>query len=274
MRILRVVAVLLFVVTTALYVYFSVAEKIKTDNSIPVITLEEEVLEVGIDATNKDLLKGVTAFDEKDGDITNKVIVESLSNFIEPGLCRITYAVCDSNNHVATATRKVRYVGYESPKFALEEDLCYSIYERLNLKDAITATDCIDGDITDSIVVSSEDYTSAIAGVFTIQATVTNRKGDTSTVNMNLFVEDLDLSAPEIELTDYLIYMEPTSEEIDFEKYIVGAEDERGNDLTDKVQVQKGKIDTTKPGTYSVHYRVTDKNDVEGHTVLTVIIGE
>ena len=65
MRILRVVAVLLFVVTTALYVYFSVAEKIKTDNSIPVITLEEEVLEVGIDATNKDLLKGVTAFDEK-----------------------------------------------------------------------------------------------------------------------------------------------------------------------------------------------------------------
>ncbi len=274
MRILRVVAVLLFVVTTALYVYFSVAEKIKTDNSIPVITLEEEVLKVGIDATNKDLLKGVTAFDEKDGDITNKVIVESLSNFIEPGLCRITYAVCDSNNHVATATRKVRYVGYESPKFALEEDLCYSIYERLNLKDAITATDCIDGDITDSIVVSSEDYTSAIAGVFTIQATVTNRKGDTSTVNMNLFVEDLDLSAPEIELTDYLIYMEPTSEEIDFEKYIVGAEDERGNDLTDKVQVQKGKIDTTKPGTYSVHYRVTDKNDVEGHTVLTVIIGE
>lgn len=274
MRILRVVAVLLFVVTTALYVYFSVAEKIKTDNSIPVITLEEEVLEVGIDATNKDLLKGVTAFDEKDGDITNKVIVESLSNFIEPGLCRITYAVCDSNNHVATATRKVRYVGYESPKFALEEDLCYSIYERLNLKDAITATDCIDGDITDSIVVSSEDYTSAIAGVFTIQATVTNRKGDTSTVNMNLFVEDLDLSAPEIELTDYLIYMEPTSKEIDFEKYIVGAEDERGNDLTDKVQVQKGKIDTTKPGTYSVHYRVTDRNDVEGHTVLTVIIGE
>ncbi len=274
MRILRVVAVLLFVVTTALYVYFSVTEKLKTDNTVPVITLEEEVLEVDINATNKDLLRGVTAFDEKDGDITERVIVESLSNFIEPGLCRITYAVCDSNNHVATATRKVRYVGYESPKFTLEEDLCYSIYERLDLKNTIIATDCIDGDISENIVISSEDYTSAIEGVFTIQATVTNRKGDASTINMNLFVEDLDLSAPEIELTDYLIYMKPTDKEIDFEKYIVGAEDERGNDLTDKVQVQKGKIDTTKPGTYSVHYRVTDRNDVEGHTVLTVIIGE
>jgi CTP:phosphocholine cytidylyltransferase-like protein len=104
MKILRVVAILLFVVTTALYVYFSVTEKLKTDNTVPVITLEEDVLEVGINATNAELLKGVTAFDEKDGDITDRVIVESLSNFIEPGLCRITYAVCDSNNHVATAT--------------------------------------------------------------------------------------------------------------------------------------------------------------------------
>lgn len=274
MRILRVVAVLLFVITTALYGYFLVTEKLKNDETIPVITLEEEVLEVGIDATNDDLLKGVTAHDEKDGDITNKVIVESLSNFIEPGLCRVTYAVCDSNNHVATATRKVRYVGYESPKFALEEDLCYSIYERLNLKNCITATDCIEGDITDNIVISSEDYTSAIAGVFTIQATVTNRKGDASTINMNLFVEDTDLSAPEIELTEYLIYMKPTEDPVDFKKFIVGAEDERGNDLTDKVIVQQNKVDTTKPGTYAVHYRVTDKNDVEGHTVLTVIVGE
>jgi hypothetical protein len=273
MRILRVVAVLLFVFTTALYGYFFVTEKLKTDETIPVITLQEDVLEVDIDATNEDLLRGVSAHDEKDGDITNKVIVESLSNFIEPGLCRVTYAVCDSNNHVATATRKVRYVGYESPKFSLEEDMCYSIYERLDLKDNITATDCIEGDISDNIVISSEDYSGAIEGVFTIQATVTNRKGDTSVVDMKLFVEDLDLSAPEIELTDYLIYMEPTKKEIDFKKFIVGAEDEKGNDLTDDVIVQKGKIDTSKPGTYAVHYRVTDKNNIEGHSVLTIVVG-
>ncbi|MBQ8182684.1 MAG: DUF5011 domain-containing protein [Clostridia bacterium] len=273
MRILRVVAVLLFVATTALYGYFLVTEKIKSDETIPVIKLEEDVLEVAIDATNKDLLKGVTAHDEKDGDLSDMVIVESVSNFIEPGLCRVTYAVCDSNNHVATATRKIRYKGYESPKFSLSEDLCYSIYERLDLADAITATDCIEGDISDNIVISSEDYTGAIEGVFNIQATVTNRKGDSSTITVPLIVEDLNLSAPEIELTDYLIYMKPTDKEIDFEKFIVGAEDERGNDLTDDITV-KSKIDTTKEGTYTVHYYVTDNKDVEGHAVLTVIIGE
>ena len=38
MRILRVVAVILFVVTTGLYGYFSVTEKLKDDTTIPTIT--------------------------------------------------------------------------------------------------------------------------------------------------------------------------------------------------------------------------------------------
>ena len=116
MRILRVVISLLFVVTTALYAYFLVTEKIKSDETIPVIKIESELLEVAIDSTTEDLLKGVTAYDEKDGDLTKSVIVESVSNFSEPGVCRVTYAVCDSNSHVATATRKIKYKGYESPK--------------------------------------------------------------------------------------------------------------------------------------------------------------
>ena len=170
MRILRVVISLLFVVTTALYAYFLVTEKIKSDETIPVIKIESELLEVAIDSTTEDLLKGVTAYDEKDGDLTKSVIVESVSNFSEPGVCRVTYAVCDSNSHVATATRKIKYKGYESPKFKLSEDLCYSIYERLDIADAISATDCIEGDISDNIVISSEDYTSSIEGVFNIQS--------------------------------------------------------------------------------------------------------
>ncbi|MBO5462021.1 MAG: DUF5011 domain-containing protein [Clostridia bacterium] len=272
MRILRLVVSLIFVVTTALYVYFLVAEKIKSDETVPVITLKEEVLLVDIDATKEDLLSGVTAYDEKDGDLTDKVIVESVSNFIEPGLCRITYAVCDNNSHVATATRKIRYNGYTSPKFTLSEDLCYSLYERLDLSKAIGAVDCIEGDISSNIVVSSEDYTSSIEGVFNIQATVTNSKGDTSTITVPLIIEDSSLSAPTIELKEFLIYSKP-NKKINFEQYIVGAEDSRGNDLTDDVTIETN-IDVSKEGSYTVHYYVTDKNDVRGHSVLTVIIGD
>ena len=272
MRILRLVVSLIFVVTTALYAYFLVTEKIKTDETLPVITLKEEVLEVDIDATKEDLLSGVTAFDEKDGDLTDRVIVESVSNFIEPGLCRVTYAVCDNNSHVATATRKIRYKGYTSPKFTLSEDLCYSLYERLDVSKAIGAVDCIEGDISANIVVSSEDYTSSIEGVFNIQATVTNRKGDSSTITVPLIIEDRSLSAPTIELKEFLVYSKP-NKKIDFKKYLDSAKDSRGNDLTKDVTIETN-IDVSKEGSYTVHYYVTDKNGVVGHSVLTVIIAD
>ena len=51
MRILRVIISLLFVVTTALYAYFLVTEKIKSDDTIPEIKIESELLEVAIDST-------------------------------------------------------------------------------------------------------------------------------------------------------------------------------------------------------------------------------
>lgn len=272
MKVLRLVVSLIFVLSTVLCGYFFVKQKIGTDSTVPVIKLEQEVLQVEINADKQSLLVGVTAYDEKDGDLTDKVIVESVSNFIEPGVCRVTYAVCDSNNHVATATRKVMYKGYTSPRFSLSEDLCYSLYERLNLASALTATDCIEGDISSNIVISSDDYTSSIEGVFNIQATVTNSKGDTSTINVPLIVEDSAPSAPEIELSDYLIYVEK-NQKINFENFIVGAKSSDGDSLTDSVRVETN-IDMSKEGTYTVHYYAADKNNIEGHTVLTVIVGD
>lgn len=270
MKVLRIVVSILFIVTSALFVFFYATEKMNTDTSVPVITIDEEILKVSINAKNKDLLKGVTAFDEKDGDLTDKIIVESVSAFIEPGYCRVTYAVCDSDNNVCSATRKLRYTDYTSPKFNMSDDLCFSLYERMNIADIITATDCIQGDISSEIVITSEDYTSSIAGVFNIEATVTNEKGDTATIMLPLIIEDENISAPKIELTDYIIYTK-VNKELDFEEYIVGATDSRNNDLTDDVTYETD-IDISKPGIYSVHYYAIDRNDARGHSVLTVIV--
>lgn len=273
MKVLRIAVSVIFVLTTVVFGYFQITEIMKKDDTIPQITIEEEILEVELTATNDDLLKGVTAYDEKDKDLTDKVVVESISKFIEPGLCKVTYAVCDSDNHVAVATRKIRYRGYTSPKIYLTDSLCYSVYEkRLNLADVIKAEDCIEGDISSDINILSEDYTSSIEGVFEIQATVTNSKGDTSTITIPLIVDDISSSAPEIELKEYLVYAKK-NQKIDFESYIVSAKDSRENDLTDEVTFETN-IDVSKEGTYTVHYSVTDEKDVEGITVLTVIIGD
>ena len=204
MKFLRIGILILFAVVFLVFGWMFIDEKINQDKTLPVITVDSEMLEVSLNADEAELLKGVTAYDEKDKDITEKIIVESVSNFIDEdeGICKVTYAVCDNDNHVAKKTRKIKYKNYISPRFQVTESTCYSIYERINLSNVIKATDCIDGDISKQVIITSENYTKSVAGVFSVTATVTNKKGDVSTVDIPIIVEDRSLGAPTIELKE------------------------------------------------------------------------
>ena len=271
MRVLRVIVLLAFVVVTAVFGVFYVSEKRTTDTTIPVITVDGELIEVSFEATNEELLKGVTAYDEKDKDITDKVIVESVSKFLDKGICKVVYAVCDNDNNVVNATRKIKFKNYESPKFALKKSLCFSIYDKANITNAIVATDCIDGDISKSIIVTSEDYAGSVAGVFNIDISVTNSKGDVSNLKLPLVIEDRSLSAPVIHLNQYLIYTE-IGQEIDFESFLVGVESKVDKISVDSVRIESN-LNVDEEGIYSVHYYVTDSKGAQGHSILNVIVG-
>lgn len=270
MRIMRISVVVLFILSLIAFSVSFIVQKKTEDNTIPEITIENDFIEVNCDATSEDFLKGIKATDEKDGDLTDEVIVESVSRFIKPGICEVKYAVCDSNNHVAHATRKVRYKDYEAPKFKLKNSLCFSLYEKMDISSYVSAIDSIEGDISGNLVVTSPDYTSSVSGIFTLELSVTNSKGDTSTLTLPLIMEDRTLSAPVIKLKDYLIYIDK-NQKIDFEDYIVEATDRNDRDLTDKIEIDDN-VNFKKSGTYSVHYFVTDSNGAKGHTVLNVVV--
>lgn len=272
MRILRIAVSALFVITLAVFSYFFINVKIHTDNTIPVISVEEEMLEVGFKVTDEELLEGVTAFDEKDKDLTDKVIVETISKFSEKGVCKVTYAVCDSDNHVARASRKIRYKDYKSPRFYMTDDICYSLYETISINDSLGAKDCIDGNISKNMIITSEDIVSSVAGVYSINATVTNSKGDTSEIKLPLIIEDRSVTAPHIVLTDYLIYLKK-GQEFDPNKYIKEVTDTEENVLNLEVKVESA-VDINKEGIYMVHYFATDAEDVQGHSVLLVSVGK
>ena len=195
MRIMRISIIIIFLVTLIAFGGTFVFQKVNEDDTIPVITIKNDFIEVKCGASNEDLLKGVKATDEKDGDLTAQVIVESVSRFVEPGVCEVKYAVCDSNNHVAHATRRVRYVDYKSPRFKLKKSLCFSLYENVNIASHISAVDSIEGDISGNVVITSPDYTSSVTGVFTVELSVANKKGDTSTLTLPLIMEERNLSA-------------------------------------------------------------------------------
>ena len=158
MKPFRIIVTVLFVVVSIVSAAIFVVEKLETDKTIPQITIEEEMIKVSLNATDEELLRGVTAYDEKDEDLTDKIIVESVSGFIRKGVSKVTYAVCDSDNNTAKATRLIQYEGYESPKFKVNGNLCFSLFEHIDIRELVSAIDSLAGNISSKIVVTSDDY--------------------------------------------------------------------------------------------------------------------
>ncbi len=272
MKPFRIIVVILFVLVSAATALLVVKEQLETDRTIPEIRVEEEMIEVSLKATDEELLRGVFAYDKKDKDLTDKIIVESISRFIEKGVSKVTYAVCDSDNNVAKATRLIRFTEYESPKFRVVGNLCFSLYEHIDIRALIKANDSLEGNISSQLVVTSSDYSSSNSGAFSLDVSVTNQKGDTSVIKLPLIVEDRPLSVPQIELKEYLVYTK-TGQTVDFNSYIVDVLDSEGISLGGSVIVESN-VNFNVPGTYHVHYYVTDSLGNRGHSIMTVIVEE
>ncbi len=73
----------------------------KGDRIGPVITMDQQELTVGLNATDEDFLQGVKAVDENDGDVTDSLVVESVSNFLGGGRRLVGYAAVDRHNNVS-----------------------------------------------------------------------------------------------------------------------------------------------------------------------------
>ncbi len=269
-RLLRIAVTALFALTLLIFSFFYVRQVIKTDKTYPEIKMDKEVIEVRNDKNVKALLAGVSASDKKDGDLTDKIIIESISKFIENGTSKITYAVCDSDNHVSTATRKVKYVGYTSPKFYMNGSFCYSLYDKISINEIIGATDVIDGDISSNIITTSTDFVNGKVGLYTLKAKVTNSKGDTSETEFPLIIEDRSINAPAITLSRYLIYVKK-GQTVNFRKYFKSALDSYEKDVANTLRIDS-KFNKNKEGVYTVHYYVKDSLEREGHAVLTVVV--
>lgn len=271
-RLLQRITIAVFCLTLVAFIGFSVIEEFTTDRTMPEITIDSEELEISVNDKKSVLLDGVTAYDEKDGDITKDILIESVSKFIEPGVCTITYAVADSDKHVTKATRTVRYTDYTAPEFYMKRALVYSVDEALDIRSAVGARDCIDGDISDKVTIVATDYVENTTGVFTVSLQVSNSMGDTIYLDVTVHVEGNETMAPEIQLKKSLIYIKKGETPV-FEDYI--------NEVTVNGVLLKNygllistNFDPEQAGTYNVHYYITTDAGYEGHSILTVVVEE
>lgn len=286
---LRIAVCVLFVLTTVLFTLSYLRARALSRDRYPEIFFDTDRITVSLAPTEEELLSGVSASDAEDGDLTGRVIVESISHFITPGVSNVTYAVCDSQNHVTTATRRIVYTDYTPPRFTMSDDLVFSVNEQANPFRCIGATDVIDGNISERIKITAENgFQSGTAGVYPITVQVTNSKGDVASLQLSVTIENTSLYAPRITLKNYLMYI-TVGDTVDLrdnlravESVTENAEDDVETEeetaaameaLRERVRIETD-FDRNTPGVYQVDYRFTDAFDREAHTVLTIVVEE
>ena len=150
MKYIKYIIIVIFLAATITYVINWAYTKSHTNESAPVISVDNAGQVKKVSVKDKDaLLKGVVAKDSKDGDITSRLIVESISKFVDKKnhICNITYAVANSRGVVTKATRKIQFTDYKKPRFVLSQSLCFDTGTDVDVKSVIGATDVFDGDI-------------------------------------------------------------------------------------------------------------------------------
>lgn len=222
-----------------------------TSGESPVISFDSNLLEVTTSATEGELLQGVTATDAEDGDVTDSVLVETSTHFVSDKTVEVTYAAFDSQGHVTKAKRSVRYVDYTSPRFHLSGSLMFSEAGVSELLSYIGAQDCIDGNISSRVKVSSLEAGTLLntPGNHPLEFRVTNSTGDTAYLKVPVEVVSGYNSGRQIPLTDYLVYL-PLGSEFDPKAYLSESY------ANDRELAISGDVNTEVPGVYDVHYTI------------------
>ena len=249
------------------FVIYFVTTRAVGDHTPPEITVPEGTLTVSASADEEALLKGVSAADQQDGDVTESLVVEGVSDVYDGNRATVTYAAFDAAGNVSKARREIRYKKYEGPRLTLSGPLLFQEGKRINVFDLIGARDKRDGSLDSQVKATLVKGGSLMekAGEYQVEFRVTNSLGDTARLVLPVEVFSGEPAERTPHLKEYLVYLEKGAE---FEPLHYLAADTRGWPM--KIITE---LDTDKPGVYTVDYE--DKNSAYfGRTRMIVVVEE
>ena len=252
-------------------ILYSVHKTMATGGEAPEIHFASEQIDVKTGTGDEALLEGVTATDKEDGDVTDSIMVESVSQFIEKDVVNVTYVAYDSQNHVARAMRRAHYVDYRSPRFQMSGPMLFLSKNVPDLMNFIGAEDVVDGNISVKAHASFDDTTTALASVGTheVELSVTNSLGDTARVLVPVkVVEDVPHSE-NIPLKTYLVYLDRGAA-FDPLFYLTNPDQAAGEG--DRELRTESNVNSTQAGVYTVDYYLTRNESVTATTRLIVVV--
>lgn len=272
MRYLRIVTILIFTAACAL-MGWTVYVLSRQDTVAPKINDASGEIHLKVSDDESMLLQGLTATDNRDGDLTESILVERIGRFSELGVCQVNYVVFDKSNNYCRYQRTVIYDDYVSPKLQLEKPLMYNLGEQISIIDRIKLYDCLDGDISYALKLESSNVPDSTVGVFEIEVHASNNYGDSIYAKIPLNIGVYSADAPRIELTQYLAYAK-AGEEFSPLEYVKSVQDINGNAIPVTDVKLLTQADFSKAGGGQICFEVTDQRGVTGITYLTVIVEE
>lgn len=270
MRYLRIATILIFF--AALAVLFGTLYHISLrDITPPEIFDSVGDLHLSVSDDSNSLLQGLTASDDRDGDLTDHILIERVSRFTSPGICQVNYVAFDSSNNFCRYQRTVHYDDYSAPRLALDQPLLYRLGEQISIMDRIRLYDCLDGDITYKLKLESSNVPDNSVGVFEIEVRGSTNYGDEIYAKIPLNVAVYSADAPQIKLKQYLVYTK-VGHDFDPMDYVECVQDYAQNILPDAEIKINSQVDLTKAGAGQVCFEVTDQRGATGISYLTVIV--
>ena len=244
---------------------YLLATRAAADHTPPVITVPETIIQTSVQAEPENLLHGVTAVDDQDGDVSDKVIIEKISGIFDRNKTTITYAAFDQSGNVSKAQRTREFTAYEPPKFTLNAPLIFRAGSDFNVFAPVGAIDGVDGSLGRKVkgTLVSEGESLEKPGIYRIEFRVTNSLGDTVHLTLPIEVNARGRSESDPKLTTYLVYRKVNTP-FDPMAYVAAESKERPLTIT-------SDVDMTKPGICTVNY-VDQRGENYGKTRLFVVV--
>lgn len=271
MRYLKIITIIVFILSLLFAVWANNRYYSSLNTDFPVITDSADSLQISVQDPAEAILQGLSAKDATDGDLTDEIMVASVSHFLEQGTVSVKYVVFDSHNNSATYTRRVHYTDYKSPEFSLDKAPVYKVGSSFDLLNHLRVEDCIDGDISDNIRVISNMVNNYSAGEYPVVLEVSNSCGDTAQITLWVSYLSKENTAT-VNLHRYIVYVQKGNT-FDPMQWLATVTDKNAVALdTAKVEIL-GNLDVNTPGCYQLIYSYNDGKLI-GQSPLTVVVTE
>lgn len=220
-----------------------------------IIVSEDREIAYGTDSDKTVLLDGVTAIDEKDGDVSDSLRVESVQNN-EDGSLEVTYSAVDDSNNVTKLTCKVETLNQKNSDEDAQEETTEASEENQEENQENTQQDEEDKEAQNQEEANQEEV-------------------DDSNSDTDAAIAALPEGSPQLRLSTHQVDLQvgASFQYVDYIESISDDKDET-NELYRKIYLT-GEVNTSQAGNYEISYYITDSDKNQSNIEkLTVTVHE